>query len=159
MAIPDYQSLMLPVLKEVNEGEHRLSGIVQSLSTKLGLTDSELAELLPSGKQTIFVNRVGWAKTYLSKAGLLKSSRRGYFEITNEGRKVIESNPQKITNEFLMQSFSGLVVQSFFASRSAAAAFAGRCAGLVGFAVVVRPAWSDAVAGGFCWAVSVPVVR
>jgi hypothetical protein len=57
------------------------------------------------------------------------------------------------------RSFSGLVVQSFFASRSAAAAFAGRCSALVGFAVVVRPAWSDAVAGGFCWAVSVPVVR
>ena len=57
------------------------------------------------------------------------------------------------------RSFSGFVVQSFFGSRSAAAAFAGRCAGLVGFAVVVRPAWSDAVAGGFCWAVSVPVVR
>jgi restriction system protein len=103
MPIPDYQSLMLPVLKEASEGEHRLTGIVQSLSTKLGLTDSELAELLPSGKQTIFVNRVGWAKTYLSKAGLLKSSRRGYFEITDEGRKVLESNPQKITNDFLMQ--------------------------------------------------------
>ncbi|MGC8452342.1 MAG: restriction endonuclease [Cylindrospermopsis raciborskii] len=103
MPIPNYQSLMLPVLKEANAGEHRLKGIVQSLSTKLGLTDSELAELLPSGKKTIFASRVGWAKTYLSKAGLLKSSRRSYFEITDEGRKVLESNLQEITNAFLMQ--------------------------------------------------------
>jgi restriction system protein len=78
MPIPDYQTLMLPVLTEANEGEHRLSGIVQSLSTKLGLTDSEIAELLPSGKQTIFVNRVG-SPLYSSREKMVAKDELSHF--------------------------------------------------------------------------------
>ncbi len=60
-------------------------------------------ELLPSGKQTLFGNRVHWAKTYLNKAGLLETTRRGHFKITDRGRQVLASHPTKIDNEFLNQ--------------------------------------------------------
>ena len=85
MSIPDYQSLMLPVLSASIEGEIRIGDLVERLAEKLALTLEERAELLPSGKQTLFSNRVHWAKTYLSKAGLLESTRRGYFKITPRG--------------------------------------------------------------------------
>jgi len=76
MAIPDYQSLMVPVLKLASDGsEHRMSDVVESLATQLKLTESEREELLPSGKQPVFNNRVHWAKTYLVKAKLLVSSQ------------------------------------------------------------------------------------
>jgi restriction endonuclease Mrr len=76
MSIPDYQSLMLPVLSASLDGEIRIGDLVERLAEKLALTPEERAELLPSGKQTPFSNRVHWAKTYLSKAGLLESTRR-----------------------------------------------------------------------------------
>ena len=72
MAIPDFQSLMLPVLKESAAGEVRISDVVAELGSKLALTEAELSELLPSGKQTTFANRVNWAKSYLGKAGLIE---------------------------------------------------------------------------------------
>lgn len=106
MSIPDYQSLMLPVLKEVAQGEIKLSNLVQSLAAELNLSQEELTELLPSGQQTVFANRVGWAKTYLKKAGLLKYPRRGYSQITEVGKKVLASNPAKVDNAFLSQ-FNG----------------------------------------------------
>jgi restriction endonuclease Mrr len=68
MSIPDYQSLMLPVLSASLDGEIRIGDLVERLAEKLALTPEERAELLPSGKQTLFSNRVHWAKTYLSKA-------------------------------------------------------------------------------------------
>jgi restriction system protein len=103
MSIPDYQSLMLPVLLESLIGEMRVGEVVDKLAEKLGLTPEERAELLPSGKQTIFSNRVHWAKTYLGKAGLIESTRRGHFKITPRGQKVIESHPSRIDNDFLSQ--------------------------------------------------------
>jgi restriction system protein len=69
MSIPDYQSLMLPVLSASLDGEIRISDVVEKLAEKLCLTPEERSQLLPSGKQTVFANRVHWAKTYLSKAG------------------------------------------------------------------------------------------
>ena len=93
MAVPDYQSLMLPVLRASATGEVRISDVVDKPATQLGLTPEERAELLPSGKQTMFGNRVHWAKTYLGKAGLLESTRRGHFKITPRGQEVIASNP------------------------------------------------------------------
>ena len=71
MAIPDYQSLMLPVLSASLNGERRIGEVVESLAEQLGLMPEERAQLLPSGNQTIFANRVHWAKTYLGKAGLI----------------------------------------------------------------------------------------
>jgi len=101
MAVPDYQSLMLPVLRASAGGEIRISDAVDKLASQLGLTPEERAELLPSGKQTMFGNRVHWAKTYLGKAGLLESTRRGHFKITPRGQQVIASNPARIDNSFL----------------------------------------------------------
>jgi restriction system protein len=103
MPIPDYQSLMLPVLSASLDGENRIGDVVQRLADKLALTQEERAELLPSGNQTLFANRVHWAKAYLSKAGLIESTRRGYFKITARGRQVIESKPTRIDNGFLSQ--------------------------------------------------------
>ena len=82
MAVPDYQSLMLPVLVASSKGEVRIGSVVDELADQLGLTLEERSELLPSGQQTVFSNRVHWAKSYLSKAGLVEITRRGYFRIT-----------------------------------------------------------------------------
>src|SRR3978361_1438621 len=103
MAVPDYQSLMLPVLTVSTVGEVRIGDAVDRLAEKLNLSLDERAQLLPSGKQTLFGNRVHWAKTYLTKAGLLESTRRGYFKITERGQQVIASHPPRIDNEFLNQ--------------------------------------------------------
>ena len=104
MTIPDYQSLMLPVLSYAGDGkEHRFRALVDQLAADFKLTDAEIREMLPSGVQTVFVNRVGWAKTYLKKAGLLDARRRGYFTITDQGRAVLKSKPAEINVAFLKQ--------------------------------------------------------
>jgi len=103
MAIPDYQSLMLPVLRSAQNGEVRIAHVVDKLAHELNLTEEERAELLPSGKQTIFSNRVHWAKTYLTKAGLLESTRRAHFKITDRGRQALAGNPERIDNDYLSQ--------------------------------------------------------
>ena len=94
---------MLPVLLASLDGENRIGDVVERPTEKLGLTPEQRAELLPSGKQALFANRVHWAKTYLGKAGLIESTRRGYFKITARGRQVIESKPPRIDNNFLGQ--------------------------------------------------------
>jgi len=104
MAIPDFQSLMLPVLKESIAGEIRISDAVALIGRKLGLTEADMSELLPSGKQTTFANRVHWAKSYLGKAELIKLTRRGYFEISERG-KVVLANPPKSINTKFLESF------------------------------------------------------
>jgi restriction system protein len=81
--IPDYQTLMRPVLECASLGEVRISDVVEQLSNKFGLTAEERAVLLPSGKQTTIANRVHWAKSYLKQAGLVEITRRGYFNITD----------------------------------------------------------------------------
>ena len=102
MAIPDYQSLMLPVLRLASDGgEHRISDIVAKLATQLKLTDGEREELLPSGKQPIFNNRVHWAKTYLAQAKLLIGTRRAFFTITDRGRSGLSENVERIDAKFL----------------------------------------------------------
>jgi restriction system protein len=103
MAIPDYQSLMLPVLSASSHGEIGIKDVVGPLAGELGLTSEERAELLPSGKQTVFSNRVHWAKTYLSKAGLIEATRRGHFKITPRGLRALGSHPTRIDNAFLDQ--------------------------------------------------------
>ena len=103
MPIPDYQSLMIHVLSAATGGDVRVGEVVDRLAERLGLKPEERTELLPSGKQTLFANRVHWAKTYLSKAGLLELPRRGYFKITERGRQVLASQPQRIDNAFLNQ--------------------------------------------------------
>jgi restriction system protein len=103
MAVPDYQSLMLPLLVMSAAGEIRIGDAVDRLAEQLHLTADERTQLLPSGKQTVFGNRVHWAKTYLSKAGLLASTRRGHFRITERGEQVVAAHPARIDNEYLNQ--------------------------------------------------------
>jgi restriction system protein len=102
MPIPDYQACMLPLLRFSADGqEHQLKEAVHRLASEFSLTDEEKNEFLPSGQQTVFTNRVGWACTYLKKAGLLSSSRRGYFQITERGRSVVQENPPAVNVKYL----------------------------------------------------------
>jgi restriction system protein len=103
MAIPDYQTLMLPVLQSGAAGEVSIRDAIERLAREFKLTDEERTELLPSGKQAIFTNRVQWAKTYLVKAGLLQATKRGHFAITDRGRGVLAQKPRRIDNSFLDQ--------------------------------------------------------
>ncbi len=100
--IPDYQSLMLPVLQFVdNNKEHRMTEVISSLAKKFNLTDKELRELIPSGQTPLFSNRVHWAKTYLKKSGLLDSPKRGVIIITKRGKQVLSDKPVEINVKFL----------------------------------------------------------
>jgi restriction system protein len=102
MTIPDYQTIMLPLLQYIKDGkEYSLREVIDGLVAHFKLTTEERNELLPSGTQSLFYNRVGWARTYLNKAGLLKSERRGYFSITNKGLEVLKQNPSEINNDLL----------------------------------------------------------
>ena len=88
MAIPDYQSVMLPLLRYAADGqEHSVREAIEALADEFHLTDEERKELLPSGGQATFDNRVGWARTYMKKAGLLESPRRSYFKITGRASR------------------------------------------------------------------------
>ena len=80
--IPDFQSLMLPVLMAAKDGEVRIGDVVESLANSFALSSQQRAHLLPSGKQSTFANRVHWATSYLGKAALVESTKRGHFKIT-----------------------------------------------------------------------------
>ena len=103
MAVPDYQSLMLPVLMSAANGEVRISEVVRQLADELSLSEEDRSELLPSRRQAVFDNRVRWAKTYLTKAGLIESTRRAHFRITDRGRQALAENPDRIDNNYLSQ--------------------------------------------------------
>jgi restriction system protein len=104
MAIPDFQSLMLPLLDAVKDGkEHQSRNLVELLAAKYQLTQSERAQLLPSGKSPTFENRVGWAKTYLKKAGLVEQPKRSFISITERGSEVLAKNPAIINMKYLEQ--------------------------------------------------------
>lgn len=104
MAIPDFQTCMLPFLRHLADGkEHTLRDADEHLAEYFKLTAAERAELLPSGQQGIFKNRIGWARTYLKKAALLESPKRGVFKITARGDQVLASNPGRIDMKFLEQ--------------------------------------------------------
>ncbi|MFC1996970.1 restriction endonuclease [Chloroflexota bacterium] len=104
MAIPDFQTIMLPLLELAGDGEeHYIHGAVDELAKYFQLTEEEITELLPSGQQPAFYNRVGWARTYLKKAGLLEDPRRGYFNITPRGKETLKRRPTKIDMKYLRQ--------------------------------------------------------
>ncbi|WP_242492620.1 restriction endonuclease [Methanolobus psychrotolerans] len=93
---------MLPLLEySSDELEHHIREVIVSLASYFSLSDEEMKELLPSGKQAIFDNRVGWARTYLKKAGLIYSKKRGYFCITKRGLDVLSKKPDKIDVAYL----------------------------------------------------------
>lgn len=102
MAIPDYETLILPLLQFAGDGEvHKFGDAVDELSTCFRLTEDELSEMLPSGRYPVFRNRVGWAKTYLSKALLLEAPSRGYLRITRRGLDLLREGVQRIDSKFL----------------------------------------------------------
>ena len=105
MAVPDYQSLMLPLLRYAGKLSEEIStaNAIDALAKEFNLTPDDLAEMLPSGSQSTFVNRVGWATTYMKKADLLKSTRRGFFQITQQGKELLSANPSKININLLQQ--------------------------------------------------------
>lgn len=104
MAVPKYDELMKPLLIAVSDGEtYKMKNVTALLAEQLNLSSDDLAEMLPSGRQTVFKNRVGWAKTYLKKAGLLDSPARATIVITNAGKQVVADNPEKIDSKYLEQ--------------------------------------------------------
>ncbi|MEX2163794.1 MAG: restriction endonuclease [Sulfuricaulis sp.] len=93
---------MLPLLRyAADSNEHQLKDAAQHLAKEFRLTAEELNEFLPSGQQPVFINRVGWARSYLKKAGLLDSPRRGYFQITARGHEVLKDPPAQINIKWL----------------------------------------------------------
>lgn len=104
MGIPDYQTLMRPLLAFASDGEeHRLRDAVEYLADEMSLTGEERTELLPSGQQPVFNNRVGWASTYLKRAGLLEAPRRGLFRITGRGKSALAESPERIDSAWLQR--------------------------------------------------------
>lgn len=110
MPIPDYQVLMLPLLEGLAEGQERsIRELVELLAVRLGLTQEEQNQMLPSGQSTVFRNRVGWAKTYLKNAGLIDNPTRGRVRISTAGKEVLARKPTSIDTRFLEQ-FEGYQV-------------------------------------------------
>lgn len=102
MAVPDFQTLMLPVLQAYADGKERVSSEVRdAVAARLGLTTDDVAERLPTAPQTRFVNRAAWAHSYLKQSRLLESPRRGHYRITERGRELLASPPARIDIAFL----------------------------------------------------------
>lgn len=103
MTVPDYQALMLPVLRIAAEGETRVADVADRIANDLGLTAEEREQMLPSGRQRLLHNRIHWAKFYMSKAGLIASPARGRFVATEKGRALLAATPDKIDVALLMR--------------------------------------------------------
>jgi restriction system protein len=104
--IPNYQQFMRPFLEiaeAANGSEVKLRDAINQLADKFGLSDEERNETLPSGRQSVLDNRIGWARTYLTKAGLLKATKRAHFVITERGTKALQDNNAVINNDYLKQ--------------------------------------------------------
>ena len=115
MSIPGYQDFMLPLLKAVSDGtQYSIRDVTDQLAAQVGLSEEERQQVLPSGQQSVVANRVGWAKAYLKKAGLIDSPKRGTVRITQEGVKALAENPAVIDTQFLKRypSFLGFYNKS-----------------------------------------------
>jgi restriction system protein len=104
MPLPTYEQIMAPLLKRMAGlgQETSMAGLLPDLATDFGLTEDELAERLPSGKQTTFANRCAWSKWYLVRAGLLEATRRAHFTISQEGRAFLAATPGPIDRKTLL---------------------------------------------------------
>ena len=105
MAVPDFQSLMLPLLRLAGDGmDHAFKDAVEAIAIEFSLTPEERNELLPSSSRTtLFYNRLAWAKTHMTMAGLLQAPRRGVFCITQRGRELLVSQLARIDMKTLQQ--------------------------------------------------------
>lgn len=100
--IPDYQTCMLPLLKFASDEKiHTLTEAVANIAELFHLTEEEKQQMLPSGLQTVIFNRVGWARTYLKKAGLLEDPKRANFRITKRGLELLQENITEINTKYL----------------------------------------------------------
>ncbi|SEE39425.1 restriction system protein [Rhizobiales bacterium GAS191] len=99
--IPDYQTLMLPVLRLAAEGDTTAASAIERIGHEFSLTPDQMAQMLPSGKQALIANRFHWANTYLQKAGLIERPRRGVYRITERGRELLGRNPDRVDNRDL----------------------------------------------------------
>ncbi len=122
MPIPDYQTLMLPVLRLAAQEETRVADVSERIADDLGLTQAERDELLPSGRQRLLHNRIHWAKFYMSKAGLIASPARGRFVATDKGKALLAKSPERIDVALLMQEPE---FREFYRSEGAAAEESG----------------------------------
>lgn len=114
MPIPDYQTIMLPLLQLTADRKGKsFKELVEALTDHFKLSEEEKSELLPSGQAFLFSNRVGWARTYLKKAGLLDAPKRGILIITERGLAVLKKKPKTIDNNLLKQFPEFLQFQSF----------------------------------------------
>ncbi|NVK73212.1 MAG: restriction endonuclease [Oceanospirillaceae bacterium] len=104
MAIPNHQGFMLPFLQALADGEvHRIKDLNNELAHAVGLTEEEMQQYIPSGQMTVHRSRIGWARTYLKKAGLIVAVKQGHFRITDRGRQLLATNPPEINNKLLEQ--------------------------------------------------------
>jgi len=104
MALPNYDEMYRELLQILADMKvHKSSEITNILAVKFGVSDAERKEMLPSGRQAVFDNRVGWARTYLKKAGLIDSPTRGTYQLTARGKQVLAENPKVIDNHYLNQ--------------------------------------------------------
>ena len=102
--IPDYQSIMLPLLEFISDGkEYKMRNVTDELALKFAVSEAEQKELLPSGVAPVFYNRTAWAKTYLKKAGLIESPKQGIVIISKRGLDVLKQKPNLINVKFLKQ--------------------------------------------------------
>lgn len=101
MSVPDYQTLMLPILKLFASGKTTIPECLADIKRQFNISDEEAEEQIPSGRMTLLANRAHWARTYLGKAGLLASSKRGYHEITELGEKFLATQPTELNNKIL----------------------------------------------------------
>ena len=102
-SVPDFQALMLPVLRTAAEGSTDVSAAVERARLELGLSEDDLAELLPSGRKTRIRDRVEWARTYMAQGGLLERTARGQYRITERGRAVLARNPARVDVKLLRE--------------------------------------------------------
>lgn len=104
MPIPDFQTIMLPFMQHIADGqEHTTTETHDSLAKHFNLTEEEVNQYLPSGNQKVFYNRVFWAKAHLKMAGLIENIKRGHFKITQTGKEALSKNPHEINVRFLKQ--------------------------------------------------------
>ncbi|MBN8569506.1 MAG: restriction endonuclease [Ignavibacteria bacterium] len=115
--IPDFQSLMLPILKYLGDGkEYSSKDILQKVTSDFDLTPEEISELLPSGTTRVVVNRIGWALSHLKQSDLIESTKRSYYKLTDSGRSVLQQDLERIDLKFLRTLPSYLKWRSSFSN-------------------------------------------